>query len=910
VAVAPAAPRPSAAPPNASPLLEQVSSLPALAGWRTVLALPASRRGSDVFDALGLGGRSSERVLALAWRPSATEGVAWRAALHVLKKEDDSLALSASVKLRSIRRLEGGAADGDGRARELVVVSDAPLGRRSDAFVCADEASRQLLLGALYHLAVEAAEADAAAAGQATAALPQLGGVAASEARVWANAAARALDLPTRGGAESGTPRGEPAEAGELASPPPPPPRLLSFEEAAQVSAMLESYRLGVADVAALEERLRKEASELEASTVHSLLESDAELGGVLRLLDGAQGQLAELRDWLGIFQVKLLTMRGDIRAIESRSNRLERQARNNAAVAEPLAALLAALELPAGLERLAAADPGSDPRAALRGGQQLAAALEGLQSGLPQGTEGMAAVAEVRAALGRLRAGWCARVSAHVRARTAAAFEAAAETARGRGVVAFDPGPLFAALRGLQPLAQQLVALDETAALALREAHCVAGGEAVRRGLRELASAARAAAKEAAAGGDGGLPPADGFARLLEQALRLLLAQAGFAAEAHGRAGDGGERADLEALLAPAGGELEAAAAWAIKADPPAAVAALGALGRAPAALAAAQPPPAAAAASILRRLLGEVAAATRRLWLKYLDERAAALARGGEDREGGGGAFSALFHASAARTDVLPEVARLTPLLARIGEYAAATEAEAPRRKPRRGEAAAAAPPPPPDDGRVEAAAAAHERLLPALCAAIERAAGQAAGHAGTEKERERRAEVRLRNYVALRGALAGGVSGEHARAALAAAEEALESYSDELASRAGFAVPLELLSRMEAALEAGMEGEAVAVQAGLARSEVRRALRDALGARKAERGVAEAFGRCARHFPAGPGKGGGAMQAEVWAAVRARLLQRYGRLEELVLELYGDALQPATAELAEAFKMVGAS
>jgi hypothetical protein len=43
------------------------------------------------------------------------------------------------------------------------------------------------------------------------------------------------------------------------------------------------------------------------------------------------------------------------------------------------------------------------------------------------------------------------------------------------------------------------------------------------------------------------------------------------------------------------------------------------------------------------------------------------------------------------------------------------------------------------------------------------------------------------------------------------------------------------------------------------------------------------------------------------ETWDAARAALLQRYGRLETLVGQVYGDPLAPSASELQELFKTV---
>jgi hypothetical protein len=117
--------------------------------------------------------------------------------------------------------------------------------------------------------------------------------------------------------------------------------------------------------------------------------------------------------------------------------------------------------------------------------------------------------------------------------------------------------------------------------------------------------------------------------------------------------------------------------------------------------------------------------------------------------------------------------------------------------------------------------------------------------------------------------------------------------------------FGVPLAMLARLEALLGTGMGAEAVTFQAGLSRTDVRRALKEALGARRAERGLQEANARCIKHL--GAGGRAGALSADAWAAAQRALSARYARLEALVGQIYGDELVPSAAEMQELFKTV---
>lgn len=191
-----------------------------------------------------------------------------------------------------------------------------------------------------------------------------------------------------------------------------------------------------------------------------------------------------------------------------------------------------------------------------------------------------------------------------------------------------------------------------------------------------------------------------------------------------------------------------------------------------------------------------------------------------------------------------------------------------------------------------------AAYSRLIPAALAAADRAAGA---------DKEHAEEIRLRNVAAVAAAVepldaSAAALAPLVQSAQAAAAHAQDAYVDMLLGRS-FGPPLALLARMEALLETGMGAESVAFQAGLSRTDVRRVLKDALGSRRAERGVQEAHARAAKHL----GKSPPPLFEETWDAARAALLQRYGRLETLVGQVYGDALAPSASELQELFKTV---
>ena len=190
-----------------------------------------------------------------------------------------------------------------------------------------------------------------------------------------------------------------------------------------------------------------------------------------------------------------------------------------------------------------------------------------------------------------------------------------------------------------------------------------------------------------------------------------------------------------------------------------------------------------------------------------------------------------------------------------------------------------------------------AAYSRLVPAALAAAERASGA---------DKEHAEEIRLRNVAAVAAAVTplGATSSLAPLVAStrAAAAQAQDAYVDMLLGRS-FGAPLSLLARIEALLATGMGAEAVAFQAGLSRTDVRRLLKEALGSRRAERGLQEAHARAVKHLGRSPPP----LFEQTWEEARAALLERYGRLETLVGQVYGDSLAPSASELEELFKTV---
>ena len=906
-------------------------------GWHCVLALPCGRRGADSLASL-LGGKTptKRRVVALALRP--VEGgehdepggpIPWKAALHVLKAEARSTGgvksesatpvVTDSLKLKALVRLEGGAADADGKCREAVLVFDAALGRHKETLSFEELPSRTLLLGALWHLATEAVDGATAV---------QLSGLATSDMRTWADKAKRSLLLPTKrtgffipgddddvddlyddddasvngtGGGEPGAATQGSGQAGEA--------RLVTEEEASALQQLLDSYRLDVGDATLLEERLRKEAAALEASNVHALLEAEADLAAVMRLLHRSRSDVDDLTQWLDVFNVKLVHMRADIAAIERRNSRLNKRANNSAAVLGPLEKLVEALTLPPGLDRALAGPltPQAEARGTVRAARDLRAAIDALAPAqLVPGAEAMRAVKEHRALLAKLRGEFVLRAGGHVQRAGADAIANAATLGKrprdgATGLPRLhDTSSSRQALRDMQPLIRCVTALDGEAGGVMRGTHVNALGATLRKALRDLVSAAKQAVKDAggdvsgsaAMTGTSGPTPGRAFCGACLDGVQFGLDEVQFLGELYSPEEGGSSISDDASTWAAAGlsgvaAELVPLGEWVAKTDPPALVACIGALGRAVAACTdRGRQCGGAAMVSGLVDLQGRL----RGAFTHFIGDRAAALSKSVEASTSG----LSNFLTGVKTHELLPEVAKTLPLLQRLEQFAS----EPPlgfgnsKQQPRGAKQA--------DDGRREAVDAAYGTLLPALFSYIDRAAAA---------DRDHLSEVRLRSYTAVADALSpllrggskdsGAPLSEHLQAASEASEAALEAYADDMLSRS-LPVPLDILRRIEAALATGMAPDAVAFQTGLARSDVRRSLKEALASPKAEKAVQDVFARVAKHFR---GVGGGGRQElfdAAWQGVGSRLVDSWARLEGHVGQLYNDALAPSAAAM----------
>ncbi|CAL5219240.1 g1034 [Coccomyxa viridis] len=128
---------------------------------------------------------------------------------------------------------------------------------------------------------------------------------------------------------------------------------LVSAKEERDLAALLDLFALGVGDVEEFQERLQAELAALEAANVHAILEGGPMVASTVQRTGEAARAVDDLAETLAIFDLKLRHMREDIAAIEARNNRLERQARHNAALMDSLERLLERLVLPEQTERI-----------------------------------------------------------------------------------------------------------------------------------------------------------------------------------------------------------------------------------------------------------------------------------------------------------------------------------------------------------------------------------------------------------------------------------------------------------------------------------------------------------------------------------------------------------------------------
>ncbi|KAK9129980.1 hypothetical protein Sjap_010467 [Stephania japonica] len=194
---------------------------------------------------------------------------------------------------------------------------------------------------------------------------------------------------------------------------------LVSQAEEEDMEALLGTYVMGVTEVEAFSERLKRELLALEAANVHSILETESLIDEVMQGLESATVCVDDMDEWLGIFNAKLRHMREDIESIEIRNNKLEMQSLNNKTLVEELDKLLKQLSVPS--EYTACLTGGSFEEANMlqnvEACEWLASALRSLQAPTSDPAyANMRAVKEKRGELEILKATFVRRASEFLR--------------------------------------------------------------------------------------------------------------------------------------------------------------------------------------------------------------------------------------------------------------------------------------------------------------------------------------------------------------------------------------------------------------------------------------------------------------------------------------------------------------
>eukprot|EP00249_Psilotum_nudum_P012124 c23592_g1_i1 orf=378-3053(+) len=278
---------------------------------------------------------------------------------------------------------------------------------------------------------------------------------------------------------------------------------LVSKAEEDDMESLLDTYVMGIGEAEAFSERLKRELLALEAANVHAILESEPLVEEVLQQLDAATNSVDDLDEWLGIFNVKLRHMREDIESIESRNNRLEMQAVNNAALVEELNQLLDRLRVPP--EYVALLTGGSFDEARMpqtvEACEWLAQAVRGLGSPyLDASYSNMRAVKEKHAEMEKIKASFVKRASEFLRSYFSGLVDFMINdktyfSQRGQ-LKRPDHADLRFKCRTYARLLQHLKSLDKGSLGPLRKAYCQSLNFLLRREAREFANELRASSK------------------------------------------------------------------------------------------------------------------------------------------------------------------------------------------------------------------------------------------------------------------------------------------------------------------------------------------------------------------------------------------------------------------------------
>ena len=248
--------------------------------------------------------------------------------------------------------------------------------------------------------------------------------------------------------------------------------------------------------------RLQDELEGLEAANAHAVMESGAEVRGVLGQIDESLGYVDDLDEWLKVFSAKLNHMRVDIETIEERNNALELQASNNAALLSELKALDAILQIPRDVAETLLHHPfsyglpdvvgaarqlhamchrvGLCPRQVTGGGE-----AEPFPTPLPEKLQAIRAVKEHQADLRRLRSTWLSRAKESL----GGMFLKAAEQVLGSmsGQQALNLMALHEHLDSCRPLLQVMHLVDPTSLHAVRSLYTQALNPLICRHVRLL---------------------------------------------------------------------------------------------------------------------------------------------------------------------------------------------------------------------------------------------------------------------------------------------------------------------------------------------------------------------------------------------------------------------------------------
>ncbi|KAL2610060.1 hypothetical protein R1flu_028633 [Riccia fluitans] len=328
--------------------------------------------------------------------------------------------------------------------------------------------------------------------------LPKIVGMDVVEMALWAQANAKALpiDSPVQPALQC---IGEGGKTSAVTV----EREMVSKAEEDDMEALLGTYVLGIDEAEAFSERLKRELTALEAANVHAILESEPLVEEVLQQLDAATVSVEDMDEWLGIFNVKLTHMREDIESIESRNNRLEMQAQNNAALVEELNKLLGRLRVPP--EYTSLLTTGAFEEACMpqnvEACEWLAQSLRGLEPPfLDPVYVNMRAVKDKRAELEKLKAAFVRRASDFLKTYFSKLVDFMISdksyfSQKGQ-LKRPDHADLRFKCRSYARLLQHLKNLDKNSLGPLRKAYCSSINLLLRREAREFANELRASTK------------------------------------------------------------------------------------------------------------------------------------------------------------------------------------------------------------------------------------------------------------------------------------------------------------------------------------------------------------------------------------------------------------------------------